>query len=145
MSANVKNHYRNLSCVIIGSYRKSLSQLFQLREVLESLEINVMSPVGSCSINPGEEFVILNEDPIKDPKLLQDSIFGKIRSASFVVVGNFDHYLGATCIFEMGYSIAQGVPLLTVEQVTDPNLAPYCRLLSEVFPQVDLLTETFKK
>jgi len=127
-------NYTRLKTVIIGSYRKHLSQLFMLREELETAEIIVMSPVGNYCLNPEEEFILLDKDPVKDPKILQDSIFAKIRTASFVVVGNFDGYLGATALLEMGYSIAHHIALLTVEPVTDPNVAPYCRLLKEVFP-----------
>ena len=38
---------------------------------------------------------------------------------------------------EMGYAIALGVPIYTLESVSDPNLSPYCNLLEEAFPHID--------
>ena len=65
-----------LKTVISGSYRVHLNELMILKAFLESKNINVLSPVGSSAVNPGEEFIFLDNDPIADHRILQDSIFG---------------------------------------------------------------------
>src|SRR5690606_17441222 len=86
-------------------------------------------------INPEEEFIILEKDPFHDPRTLQDSIFAKIRTSSFLIVANIDGYIGKAATLEMGYAIAFGVQILALESVDDPNLAVYCRPFTEVFPK----------
>ena len=103
------------------------------KRVIQENDIVVTSPVGKGAVNPGEEFVILDEDPITDERILQDSVFAKIRKSAFIVVANFEKYLGRAAVLEMGYAIAHGIQILTVDDVDDPNLAPYCRRLSDVF------------
>ena len=125
----------NLKTVIGGSYRKHLKELMEVKNHLLSYDIEVLSPVGSHAINPTDEFVVLDHDPIDDPQILQDSIFAKMRTSSFHVVCNTDGYIGAAALIEFGYAIALGLKILTVEPVQDPNLAPYCRLLWDVFPK----------
>ncbi|SDO55988.1 hypothetical protein [Phyllobacterium sp. OV277] len=122
-----------LTTVISGSYRKHLRALYDLKQRLESAGIRVLSPVGSGAINVGEEFVLLDADPIHDPRTLQDSIFAKIRISSFLTVCNIDGYIGSAALLEIGYAIANGLQILTVVPVKDPNIAPYARTIGDVF------------
>lgn len=125
-----------LSTVISGSYRKHLRQIIMLKEELQSCQVKVLSPVGNAAVNPGEEFIVLDSDPISHPKLLQDSVFAKIRRSTFLVVANFDGYLGRAAVLEIGYAIANGLTVYSLEPIDDPNLSPYCRNLDEVFPNI---------
>ena len=135
-----RNSHAHLSTVISGSYRKHLKELFLLKAQLESHRVVVLSPVGSHTVNPGEEFIILDADPISDHRLLQDSIFAKMRSSSFHVLANIDGHMGSAALIEVGYAIAIGLQILTLEPVTDPNVAPYCRMLNDVFPSISRAT-----
>lgn len=124
----------NISTVISGSYRKHLAEIYALKAFLECNGITVLSPTGTMAVNPGEEFILLDADPIHDHRLLQDSVFAKIRRSAFLIVMNKGGYLGRAALIEFGYAVAMGIEILTVEKVEDPNLAPYTRLLAEVFP-----------
>ncbi len=129
----------NISTVISGSYRKHLTQMFNIKSFLEDKGITVLSPVGSHAVNPGEEFVILDADPLHDERILQDSVFAKIRKSSFLVVLNKDNYIGKAALLEIGYAIAQGLQVLTVEPVDDPNIKPYTRNIKDVFKDAPTL------
>jgi hypothetical protein len=124
-----------LKTVISGSYRKHLRELIELKKTLEDFGVLVLSPSGNESINPGNEFVLLNTDPSHDHRVLQDSVFSKIRMSSFLVVANIDGYLGRAAVLEMGYAISYGLQIFTLEPVTDPNIIVYCRNLHEIFPK----------
>lgn len=129
-------HGHALYAVISGSFRKNLHEIVDLKNKLEGLLVGILSPSGCHAVNPSEEFIILDSDPVTHPKLLQDSVFAKIRRSTFLVVANFNGYLGNATILEIGYAIAIGISIYTVEPVEDPNLSPYCRLLSDVFPTI---------
>lgn len=128
----------SIETVISGSFRKHLLQIVRLKHLLEENGIRVLSPEGHLATNPDEEFVYLDSDPIKHPELLQSSVFAKIRRSTFIVVANIDGYLGNAAILEIGYAIASGVRVYCVEPVEDPNIAPYCTLLTEIFPNIIL-------
>jgi hypothetical protein len=125
-----------LCTVISGSFRKHLHKIIQLKKELEKNHVAVLSPAGNIAVNPEEEFIVLDSDPVTHPKLLQDSVFAKIRRSTFLVVANFDGYLGRAAVLEIGYALAIGITVYVIEPVEDPNLKPYCHLLSEVFPNV---------
>ena len=122
----------NIATVISGSYRRHLAGMYALKRVLEHKGIQVLSPVGTDAINLGEEFVLLDADPIHDHRTLQDSVFAKIRRSSFLVSFNEDGYVGKASLLEYGYAISIGIPILTLEPAEDPNIRPYTRLLSDV-------------
>lgn len=124
---------KSVMTVISGSYRRHLSQMYALKRVLEGKGIAVLSPVGSEAINPGEEFVLLDADPLDDHRTLQDSVFAKIRRSSFLTSFNRDGYVGKASLLEYGYAISIGIPILTLEPAEDPNIRPYTRLLADVF------------
>ncbi|NDE82017.1 MAG: hypothetical protein EB051_00150 [Chlamydiia bacterium] len=129
----------SLRTVISGSYRRHLRELYELKQEIEKLGILVLSPVGSAALNPEEEFIFLDEDPIHDKRLLQDSIFAKIRTSSFLLLANFDGYAGKAAVMEVGYALAFGLQILSIEPVEDPNIRPYTRLLNEAFPKFQFI------
>lgn len=122
--------------VICGSFRKHLQHIVILKKMLEKHRIGVLSPAGHVSMNPDEEFIILDSDPVSHPKLLQDSVFAKIRRSTFIVIANVGGYLGKAAIMEMGYAISQGIAIYTLEEIHDPNLRPYCNPLSTLFEDI---------
>ncbi len=128
----------NIATVISGSYRRHLPGMYRLKRLLERKGITVLSPVGDGAINPGEEFVLLDADPIHDHRTLQDSVFAKIRRSTFLTSFNQDGYVGKAALLEYGYAIAIGIPVLTLEPAEDPNIRPYTRLLSDVIGPFEL-------
>ncbi len=133
----------SLRTVISGSYRRHLQELYALKEELERIGIDVLSPIGTIAVNPQEEFVFLDADLIHDKRLLQDSVFGKIRMSGFLVLANFDGYMGNAALMEIGYALSFGLQIMTIEPVKDPNISLYTRLLYDVF--VDLQPISKKK
>ncbi len=129
-----------LLTVIIGSFRKHLGEIIKLKQQLEDRHVAVLSPIDEDVVNPNDEFIIFNSDPVSDPKLLQDSVFAKIKRSTFVIVANIDGYLGRAAILEIGYALALGISIYTLEPVEDPHLVPYCRLLSSIFPDIEIDT-----
>lgn len=128
---------RALFTIICGSYRKHFAEIVALKRALIAENVAVTAPVSDVVVNVGDEFALLDEDPIDDPRALQDSIFAMIRRSSFLVLANVDEYVGTAAAMEIGYAIAQGLQVLTLEPMEDPNIAGYTRVLREVFPQID--------
>ncbi len=125
----------HIKTVISGSYRKHLAQMLEVKAFLTGEGIEVVAPVSEGVVNPGEEFILLDEDCVADPRTLQDSIFAKMRGSSFLVLANIDDYNGKAAVLEMGYAIALGIQILSLEPVNDPNLSGYCRAFDSVFPK----------
>lgn len=130
--------------VICGSLRKHLTEIAFIKKLPEEMGIGVLSPRGVVAKNPDEEFILLDSDPIDGPKLLQDSVFAKIRRSTFIVIANIEGYLGNAAIMEIGHATAYGIDIYTTEPVEDPNLIPYCRPISDIFPHLPIAVSQAK-
>jgi nucleoside 2-deoxyribosyltransferase len=125
-----------LRTVISGSYGKHFEKMLEVKRFLQKRDIVVQAPVSDGIVDGTQDtFILLDEDPVEDPRTLQDSVFAKIRNSTFIVVTNVDGYIGKAAVLEMGYAVALGIQILTLEPVEDPNLGVYTRLLSDVFPE----------
>lgn len=127
-----------IKTVISGSFRKHLQQIYELKKALEKENIQVLSPLGQNSINPKEEFVILDSDPVESPEILQATVFARIRNSTFLTLANFDGYMGRAATLEVGYAIAIGIKIYSIEKVIDPNINPFCSNIFNVLPQLEL-------
>lgn len=120
--------------VICGSFQKHLAASFQLRDFLENRGVRVLSPIGGSAVTPDDEFVRLDADPLSDERTIQDAVFAKIRQSTFIVVANIGGYLGTATTMEIGYAVACGIRVFTVEEASDPNVSCYTRTFAEIFP-----------
>ena len=126
----------DIQTVISGSFRKHYGDLLHLKNALEGIGIIVLSPAGTAVFNPTDEFAILDTDPVTNCKMLQDSVFAKIRASTFLTLANVDGYIGKAALLEVGYAIACGLDVYTLEEVEDPNISPYCTPLTSIFPEI---------
>ena len=123
----------SVKTVLSGSYRKYFNEMVQIKKYLENKGVDVLAPICNEALTPNDEFVLLLQDFVKHPRILQDSIFAKIRNSSFLVLCNFDGYIGNAAVFEMGYAASLGIQILSINEVVDPNLAAYCQPMNSVF------------
>lgn len=135
----------SMPAVIIGSFRKHLDEIIEIKNKLEKCGVLILSPIDDDVVNPDDEFILFKSDQVTDPKLLQDSVFNKIKHSTFIVVANIGGYIGRAGTLEIGYAIAHGITIYTLEPVTDVHIAPYCRLITEVFPHCRLTENTTQK
>jgi nucleoside 2-deoxyribosyltransferase len=105
-----------------------------VRSLLEEQGVHVLAPTGFRVVNPGAAFSVLEGDPKVEVRMVQDAFFAQIRNTTFLTVANVDGYLGKAVTFEMGYAVAYGLRILTLEAVNDPNLSGYVERLEAVFP-----------
>ena len=125
-----------IKTVISGSFRKHLEEIINLKSDIESLGIQVLSPSGNLAKNPEDEFIILDSDPLDHPEIIQASVFNRIRNSTFLVLANFNDYLGRAATLEVGYAIGIGIKVYSIEKVSDPNIAPFCSPLEIVLPKI---------
>jgi len=123
-----------LKVVISGSYGKHLEGMLELKDFLTSKEIEVLAPVSGIDPDEPDDFIIMKDDPVTDPRTLQDSVFAKMRTSSFHIMYNEGGYMGKAALFELGYAAAIGLQIFTTEEVADPNLKVYTRQLSDLYP-----------
>ncbi len=128
----------NATVTISGSYRKHLSAILRAREEFIELGISVLRPTSGRVIEDAGNFVRLEGDP-EDPRRAADHQLTAIRSSNLLYVVNPGGYIGGSAMFEIGYAIALGLPVVSSEQPFEAAAAARTRAVGAPARAVGLL------
>ncbi|MBP7057640.1 hypothetical protein KBB08_04110 [Candidatus Gracilibacteria bacterium] len=110
------------SVVVIGSFRRHLSEIGKITKQFREQQIEVLSPISDQGINHGADFVRLDMDnPDKTDRALQTAVLAKITRADFVYVANIDGYLGHSAAGEVIFCALRNRPTFYHDPITICN------------------------
>ena len=108
-----------MKVVISGSFRKSLTEIIELKEQLESKGIEVLNPKIKTTIdnNDNPEFVLFASEKIEDADELERKYLESIASSDAHIVYVTNGYLGETAFSEMLFACSLRIPVYLTEQI----------------------------
>src|SRR5665648_467151 len=113
---------KDISVVIVGSFRKDPTSLRGLFEYLSSKYI-ILSPMSIEWSNLGDEFVKVSSDNDKTVKEIEERHLDTICDSDFVVLFAPDGYVGLSGALEIGFAHALGIPVISDQKVNDQTIA----------------------
>lgn len=117
--------------VICGSFRKDQAGLLDAYHELIDTNCQVLSP-HSLDFDD-QEFVRNPATLDMSAQSLEDYHLMSIRQADFIWLHAPDGYIGLSAAFEIGYALANHIPVFTRAAVSDPNLSNYIDVVPSVF------------
>ena len=142
--------------VIVGSYRKHLAEVLDVKEKLQANGYIVLEPGNGKVINPGSEFVILESDTKnkkeiteEDMQEIENRFLNHICEADIVYVVNKGDYIGLSAAVEIGYAKALNKLIYCTDTPADYGLRvsladtikPVEQLLSDNLSHTDKVKE----
>jgi nucleoside 2-deoxyribosyltransferase len=114
---NSTSSSENISVVVCGSFNKHLEHIAQIIKELEKQGIIVLSPCNTDVVSSEGSFVLFKNDVIKNHRTwsVEALHLKAIRECDYVVVCNFDDYVGLKTSFEIGYADKYGKPVIYLE------------------------------
>ena len=108
-----------MKVVISGGFRKSLTEIIELKEQLESKGIEVLNPKSKTTIdnNDNPEFVLFAGEKNEDADELERKYLESIASSDAHIVYVTNGYLGETAFSEMLFACSLGIPVYLTEQI----------------------------
>jgi len=110
----VRQEFRTVT--LSGSFRKHLDQILALKQRLNRLSIEVLSPRFTEPQNPGEEFVIFEGEEGHTPLELERHHMDAIDNSDALIVCSVDGYVGASAMLEIGYAHKHGIRTIYTEE-----------------------------
>jgi len=107
------------NATISGSFHKFLKEIKQIIEEFEENNINVLSPKLSNIKSTENKFIMFEHNKKKPPKEIEINHFKSIQQSDFLYVVNPQGYIGNSCAMEIGFALANNIPVFTYEHPTE--------------------------
>ena len=115
--------------VVCGSFNKHLQQIRRLINYLVNKGVNVLSPQNTNVVGKHDGFVLLDGDKmINNCKWsIETHHLNAIEECDFVIICNYDNYVGYSTAVEIGYALKCGKKIVFLEdnEIAKQLDAPY--------------------
>lgn len=118
-----------ISVTVSGSFRRHLPQVQDAVKELTQAGVEVLSPASPVVVDRIENFVFVASDSHRSPRLVQDRHLAAIQASDFLWLVCPDGYVGQSAALEVGYAVAQGIPVWAKDAPEDLTLKQYVGVL----------------
>ena len=108
-----------MKVVISGSFKKSFTEIIELKEQLENKRIEVLNPKSLTTINniDNPEFVLFEGEKNEDRNELERKYLESIANSDAHIIYVSNGYLGESAFSKMLFACSQGIPVYLTEQI----------------------------
>lgn len=121
-----------LRVTVSGSFRRHMTAIRTAVEELTELGVDVLSPADPRIVDQIGEFVFVASDRVRSVKMVQDRHLECIRASDFLWLVAPDGYVGQSASMELGFAVANNVPIFSQVLPTDGTLQRYVRWLPQI-------------
>lgn len=126
-----------LSVTVSGSFHRHLHAISLTVLELSDLGIRVLSPADPRIVHCLGEFLFVASDRVRSVRLVQDRHLESIRVADFVWLVAPDGYVGQSAAMEVGFAVANCVPIFSLHRPSDLTLRQYVRTVNRLQDALD--------
>lgn len=138
-----------LTATVSGSFRRHLDDIGRAVSELRDFGVRVLSPADPRVVDRSGEFLFVASDRIRSVRLVEDRHLQSIRASSFLWLVCPDGYVGQSASMEMGYAVANSIPIFSTSKPFDLTLRQYVRQLPDLEFAIEvakfLIPETSQK
>jgi hypothetical protein len=116
-----------IKVTVSGSFRRHLHAISSAVQELTDLHVSVLSPSDPRVVGATGEFLFVASDRIRSVRLVQDRHMESIRASDFLWLVAPDGYVGQSASMEIGFAVANSVPIFSRTYPTDLTLRQYVR------------------
>jgi hypothetical protein len=116
-----------IKVTVSGSFRRHLHAIGSAVQELMDLRVSVLSPADPRVVGATGEFLFVASDRIRSVRLVQDRHMESIRASDFLWLVAPDGYVGQSASMEIGFAVANSVPIFSRTEPTDMTLRQYVR------------------
>lgn len=128
---------------ISGSFNRHLDAVANAVEEAKQKEFIVLSPIDPRIVDYDGSFLFIASDKSRDVRVVQDGHFNAIKKSDFLWVVAPDGYIGCSVSMEIGFAIANGIPVYSSHEITDWTIRKYVMVVDfdQIESVIELLTD----
>jgi hypothetical protein len=116
-----------LTAVVSGSFHRHLAAITDAVWNLHESGVKVLSPADPRIVDWIGDFLFVASDRVRSVRLVQDRHLESIVAADFVWLVAPDGYVGQSASMEIGFAVANDVPIYCLGCPSDLTLRQYVR------------------
>lgn len=119
---------KGVSIVICGSFNKHLKHITKLIEEMKKLGMKIISPKDTEVIGSEKGFVLFKNDSVINHCTwsVEALHLRAIEECTYVIVCNFDDYVGSKTSLEIGYAKKLGKPVISLKDAVFQQVIEEC-------------------
>lgn len=114
-----------ISATVSGSFHRHLAAISDAVLNLHEHGVRVLSPADPRVVDSFDVFLFVASDRVRSVRLVQDRHLESIRGADFVWLVAPDGYVGQSAAMEVGFAVANSVPIFCLHKPNDLTLRQY--------------------
>jgi hypothetical protein len=121
-----------LTATVSGSFHRFMAEIERAVHTLARLQVKVVSPEDPRVVAAAGEFLFVASDRVRSIRMVQDRHLEAIAASDFLWLVCPDGYVGQSASMELGFAVANGVPVFGTALPTDLTLRHYVQKVSDI-------------
>lgn len=113
------------SVTVSGSFHRHMTAIERAVFEFKGLGLHVLSPANPIVVDHVGEFLFVASDRVRSVRLVQDRHLDCIQASDFLWLVCPDGYVGQSASMEVGFAVANDVPVLSTHSPADLTLKQY--------------------
>jgi hypothetical protein len=114
-----------LTATVSGSFHRFMAEIERAVHTLARLQVKVVSPEDPRVVDSAGEFLFVASDRVRSIRMVQDRHLEAIAASDFLWLVCPDGYVGQSASMELGFAVANGVPVFATALPADLTLRHY--------------------
>jgi hypothetical protein len=121
-----------LTGTVSGSFHRFMSEIERAVYTLAQMGVKVVSPADPRVVDSAGEFLFVASDRVRSIRMVQDRHLEAIAASDFVWLVSPDGYVGQSASMEIGFAVANNVPIFSTALPTDLTLRHYVQKVAGI-------------
>jgi nucleoside 2-deoxyribosyltransferase len=114
-----------MTATVSGSFRRAMTAVQEAVYVLTDRGVTVLSPADPRVVDHFGDFLFVASDRVHTLRLVQSRHLAAIEASDFLWLVAPDGYVGLSAAMEIGFAVAHGIPVYSVDIPMDLTLRQY--------------------
>ncbi len=132
-----------MAATVSGSFHRHMTAISDAVRMLHETGVRVLSPADPRVVDEIGLFLFVASDRHRSVRLVQDRHLACIRSSHFLWLVCPDGYVGQSAAMELGFALAEGVPIYCQHWPQDLTLRQYVNKVESLAEAISTAATTY--
>lgn len=134
-----------ITATVSGSFHRFMFEIESAVRSLSELGVKVVSPADPRVVDAVGEFLFVASDRVRSIRLVQDRHLESIAGSDLLWLVCPDGYVGQSASMELGFAVANEVPVFSTALPADLTLRHYVKRVTDISSAISAIHEPSRR